>query len=80
MLRTIISLSSSEKEWLMRQAEAEQVTMAEIVRRALAVYRGQSEQPATPNFIELLQTTRGIWTEGEGLDYQGRIRAEWNSG
>ncbi|MGH8557042.1 MAG: hypothetical protein ACRESZ_06185 [Methylococcales bacterium] len=80
MPRTIISLSHAEKDWLTLQAEAEQAPMTEIVRRALSVYRDQAEQLPTPNFIELLQNTHGIWSEGEGLDYQNRIRAEWNSG
>ena len=26
----------------------------------------------------LLEDSRGIWTEGDGLEYQRRIRAEWS--
>lgn len=80
MPRAIISLSETEKDWLTRQAEAEQIPMTEIVRRALLLYRRQAEQPPAPSFDELLQRTRGIWSEGEGLGYQTRIRSEWEPG
>lgn len=74
---TIISLSETERDWLTRQAEAEQIPMTEVVRRALLLYRRQAEQPPVPTFDELLQRMRGIWSEGEDLDYQNRIRGEW---
>lgn len=79
MPRTIITLSESEKLWLDHQAEVEQVPMTEIVRRALLLYRRQTEQPPSPSFDELLQRTSGIWSEGEGLAYQSRIRSEWDT-
>jgi hypothetical protein len=75
MPRTIISLSDAEKDWLTRLAEAERVPMTEIVRRALALYRRQSGE--RPSFDELLERSRGLWREGDGLAYQQRIRAEW---
>ncbi len=77
MPRTIISLSEAERDWLSRQAEAEHVPMTEIVRRALALYRRQT---AGPSFDDLLQRSRGIWSKGDGLAYQDRIRSEWDAG
>ncbi|WP_200861511.1 hypothetical protein [Methylohalobius crimeensis] len=53
--------------------------MTEIVRRALQLYRRQTEQPPQPGFEELLEKTRGIWSEKDGLDYQIRIRSEWEA-
>jgi hypothetical protein len=73
--RTIISLSDAERDWLARAAEAERIPMTEIVRRALALYRRQSGE--SPSFDELLDRSRGLWREGDGLSYQRRIRDEW---
>jgi hypothetical protein len=77
MPRTIISLSDAEKDWLTRLAEAERVPMTEIVRRALALYRRQSGEQ--PSFDELLERSRGLWREGDGLSYQQRLRDEWET-
>lgn len=77
MPRTIISLSDDEKDWLTRVAETERVPMTEIVRRALALYRRQSGD--LPSFDELLERSRGIWREGDGLSYQRRLRDEWET-
>lgn len=77
MPRTIISLSDAEKDWLTRLAEAERVPMTEIVRRALALYRRQSGE--RPSFDELLERSRGLWREGDGLAYQRRLRDEWET-
>ncbi|MGQ0593957.1 MAG: hypothetical protein ACT4QB_15330 [Gammaproteobacteria bacterium] len=52
MPRAIISPSETEKDWLIRQAEAEQIPMTEIVRRASLLYRRQTEQPPAPTFDE----------------------------
>jgi hypothetical protein len=77
MPRTIISLSDAEKDWLTRLAESERVPMTEIVRRALALYRRQSGE--RPSFDELLERSRGLWREGDGLSYQRRLRDEWET-
>ena len=33
---------------------------------------------AIPDFNSLLDSTQGIWTKGDGLDYQQKIREEWS--
>jgi hypothetical protein len=35
------------------------------------------EPSAGDTFSGLLDATQGIWTEGDGLEYQKRIRQEW---
>ena len=36
------------------------------------------DEPAPPlNFDQLLHETRGLWTQGDGLDFQRRLRDEW---
>ena len=77
MPRTIISLNETEKAWLTRQAKAEHVSMTEIVRRALALYRRQAGGGTEPNFEDLLERTCNLWQNGDGLAYQNRLRGEW---
>lgn len=78
MPRTIIRLNDAEKAWLARQAEKEQVSMTEIVRRALDLYRRRAGGAPEPRFEDLLERTRGLWRHGEGLVFQARIRGEWD--
>ena len=37
-------------------------------------------QPPEPSgdFEALLERSRGIWTKGDGLEYQQRLREEWD--
>lgn len=78
MPRTIISLDQSDKAWLDQLAEHEQVPMTEIVRRAIKAYRLQLEAESRPDLHSLLEQTKGIWKDGDGLAYQQKIRSEWN--
>jgi len=76
MKRTVVSLSDEDKEWLDRRAEREGVPMTELVRRAVSMLR-EKLQREDPPFDELLEETSGTWPQGEGVDYQRRIRDEW---
>ncbi len=74
MVRTVISLEEEEKAWLDRKAEQEDVSMTEVVRRAVRRYREESEL----SVHRLLEKTSGIWSGEDGLSYQRRIRDEWH--
>ncbi len=79
MVRTVINLDPEDKAWLDRKAKEEKVSMTELVRRAVRRMReAEAETPKT--FERLLQQTRGIWTQGDGLEYQKRLRDEWSGG
>lgn len=78
MPRTIISIDQEEKTWLDREAKSQKVPMTEIVRRALRCYREHKETETRPDLAQLLKQTQGIWKAGDGLDYQRRLRGEWN--
>ena len=77
MPRTVISLSEQEKRWLDQQAHRENVPMTEIVRRALRCYRERQPLP-DKDFLQLLEETSGIWRHGDGLEYQLKLREEWD--
>ena len=76
MIRIIISLDRDSKEWLERQARAENVSTAELVRTAVSRYRDEKKKES-PSMDELLKQTSGIWKAGDGLAYQRRLRKEW---
>ena len=78
MIRTVISLSDDDKAWLDRRAGDEGTTMTEIVRRSVRFYRSVCD-PEDADFRALLDRTAGTWTRGDALEYQRRMRAEWES-
>lgn len=75
MSRTLINLDDQAKAWLASQAKSERVSMNEIVRRA--VDRLRTEQERTQSLAQGLRQTAGIWKHGDGLDWQNRLRDEW---
>jgi hypothetical protein len=76
MLRVVVSLPEADKRWLVRRATQEGVSMTELIRRAVRLFReqGGAERPA---FEELLERTAGTWKHGDGLRYQRKTRREW---
>jgi hypothetical protein len=54
------------------------VSITEIVRRAIKAYRFQLEAESRPDRDSLLEQTKGIWKDGDGLAYQQKLRSEWN--
>ncbi len=73
-MRTIVDLPSEEIRRLDGIAKRDKVSRAEVVRRAVKQYADQ----VTPHPIEAVF---GIWKDrkdiGDGLDYQNRLRDEW---
>jgi hypothetical protein len=76
MIRTIVSLDPEDKAWLERVSRREQVTMTQLVRRAVRRLRREYEARPTA-FERILRETAGTWSAGDGLDYQRRVRSEW---
>ena len=76
MVRTIVSIEEDDKTWLDLRAAEEQISRAELIRRAVRSYRKACETQAR-SFRRLLQDTSGIWKGEDGLSYQLRLRDEW---
>ena len=76
MVRTIVSIEEDDKTWLDLKAAEEQVSRAELIRKAVRFYRKANETQAR-SFRRLLQDTSGIWKGEDGLSYQLRLRDEW---
>jgi len=74
--RTIITLSDEEKRWVMAFSKARRISMAETLRKGIACLRNSEGANVYHNLVE---QTRGIWKKGDGLEYQRRLRSEWES-
>lgn len=75
MVRTVIAIDDNDKRWLDQMAKQQHMSMTALVRVAIHRYRVETE--SQPSFDELLAETRGIWTKGDALKYQNKLRNEW---
>lgn len=78
LVRTVISLNKDDKKWLDKKASKDHIPMTEMVRRAIAHYRHCEDVNNLSANKSILQETSGIWTKGDGLSYQEKIRSEWD--
>jgi hypothetical protein len=74
--RTIITLSDTEKRWLMNYTRMHGISMAEAVRRGIACLKATQ---SSASYQRIVNQTKGIWLKGDGLKYQERLRSEWKS-
>jgi hypothetical protein len=74
--RTVITLPEEDKLWLESYSKAYRISVAEAIRQGI---KGLKESMAQNTYNTLVQNTRGVWEKGDGLEYQKRIRAEWES-
>jgi hypothetical protein len=78
MVRTIVSLDESDKDWLDRKAREQGVTMTALVRQAirdLRMRRGAGRN-AEPAFDEILRMTKGTWRKGDAAAWVRKMRRE----
>jgi hypothetical protein len=73
--RTIITLSDEEKRWLKNYSQLHRVSLAEAIRKGITCLKAAE---AERTYKSLVKETKGIWTQGDGLDYQERLRSEWD--
>lgn len=74
--RTIITVSDQEKEWLGSYTKAHGISMAEAIRRGIACLKASQ---SLVSYQKIVSETKGIWSKGDGLKYQERLRTEWES-
>jgi hypothetical protein len=72
--RTIITLPEEDKDWIERYSRRKGVSMAEAIRKGIAILR---KEESSSSYNTALESTRGIWTKGDGLQYQEKVRKEW---
>ena len=75
-IRTIITISEEDKRWLESYSNLHHISVAEAIRQGI---RKLKEMELHENYRCLVQNSKGRWKKGNGLAYQKKIRAEWNS-
>jgi hypothetical protein len=78
MPKTLINLDPDDKAWLDREAKRQRLPMTELVRQAVRSYRLREQARRRPTLREALARTAGLWTHGDGLGWQQRLRDEWD--
>jgi hypothetical protein len=74
--RTIITISDEEKRWLSAYTKTQGISMAEAIRRGISCLKASE---GLAGYQKLVHKTKGIWSKGDGLKYQEKLRAEWKS-
>lgn len=69
-----MTLDGDIKSWLEQESERAGISMAELVRQAIRARRDAK----VASLEQLLEDTRGLWKQGDGLEYQIRVRREWD--
>ena len=73
-----VSLDPEAKRWLDKYARSHNVSAASVVREALDVYRTRAAHQDI-SLRHLLEATHGTWKGREKpLEYQRRLRREWD--
>ncbi len=73
--RTIITISDKDKSWLEAYSKSHDISMAETIPRGIL----ELKEKESENFYKtMVRETQGIWEEGDGLEYQKKIRSEWS--
>jgi hypothetical protein len=73
--RTIITLSEEDKRWLETYSNAHRISLAEAIRQGINKLKETAHEDT---YRAIVVETKGIWKLGDGLQYQTKIRSEWN--
>ena len=73
--RTIITISDEEKRWLKSYSQMHRVSLAEAIRKGITCLKSVEGERT---YKALVEETKGLWSRGDGLDYQKRLRSEWD--
>lgn len=77
-MRTIVDLTDEQIAQLRRYCEAERVSRAEAIRRGVALLLNEKVERKA-RLLASLKAAAGSWTSAEdSVDYQRRMRAEWD--
>jgi len=74
-MRTLVDIPTTERSWLDKKAKERGISMAEALRQTVKAAR-EAEQKHT-EFIRLMDKVQGAWTKGDGLEWQRKMRTEW---
>jgi hypothetical protein len=72
--RIIITIPDEDKLWLDGYAKVHKISVAEAVRQGINLLKKGERQK---DYRRLVESTRGLWKKGNGLEYQQEVRREW---
>jgi hypothetical protein len=73
--RIIVTLSDKDRLWLEGYSKVHKISLAEAIRRGIKeLKKGQRGK----TYKGLVERTSGIWPGEDGLEYQRKIRTEWD--
>jgi hypothetical protein len=72
--RIIITIPDEDKLWLDGYAKVHKISVAEAVRQGINLLKKREWQK---DYRRLVESTRGLWKKGNGLEYQQEVRREW---
>ena len=73
--RISVSISEKDKSWLKAYSKSRGISMAESIRQGLSELK---EKESRSLYKTIVHDTLGLWEEGDGLEYQEKIRSEWS--
>jgi len=72
--RMIITVPEKDKRWLENYSKLRGISMAEAIRKAICTLRREEGENT---YHRLVRETQGIWEQGDGWEYQEKVRSEW---
>ena len=72
--RIIISIPDEDKLWLEGYSKVHNISLAEAIRQGIGQLKKNLRHLT---YQKLVERTCGLWKQGDGLDYQRKIRGEW---
>lgn len=73
----LIKIDPDDKAWLDHEARSRQVPSNEVLREAIRAHRLALSRPHASRLNDALVRTAGIWSRGDGLAWQDRLREGW---
>lgn len=74
-MRTLVDIPDEDVKWLDRKAGSEGRSRAAVVREAIAELRASEGRKGIERYFGLWKSRDDL---GDGLEYQRRIRGEWD--
>jgi len=74
--RTVVTISDVEERWLKTYTKRHNISMAEAIRRGIACLKASQR---SASYLKIVNDTKGIWSKGDALKFQERLRSEWEA-
>jgi hypothetical protein len=72
--RIIVTIPDEDKLWLEGYSKVHKISVAEAIRQGIGHLKKTQRQKT---YQSLVDRTSGIWKKADGLEYQRRLRSEW---